>query len=299
MVYIEVPRIQAQADKIDNQLSIVLSQRPNMYAKTKERYKELAISLLSSVEKIAAILEEDSLACIDNKSIEFGQSEIDISDLSDAIKHASSRIDSCTKFISGNSSEVAININKETLRRYGQVLEQASNYNFSYQEATECAYILNKWFKARFSNYNKSNSFKYNIAYIPQWITDIIIMYGKYQSNNDSSSFIEMMLAWCDSLSNDDVKWAVPYEIYQLNKTLEPNNYTMNAVLIGDILMDEMLYLLTESSAPDLVANLDCYPVANKVKASNPALLPIIRTRLAKRDSLAKEYNLNISERRV
>lgn len=298
MTYIEVPRIQAHADKIDSQLSTVLSQKPQMYAKTKERYKDLAISLLSSVEKIASILEEDSLASVDNKTSEFSTNRFDVSDLSNALKHASERIDSCANFVSTDFSIVSNNANKETLRRYGQVLEQASNYNFRYEEANECAYILNRWFKARFSNPSKNSTFRYNLAYIPEWITDIIILYGKYHSNQDTSSFMNMMTSWCDNLSVESVKWAVPYEVHQLSKSRELRNYTMNAVLIGDILMDEMYYLLTETSSPDIVANLECYPVASKVKANNPTLLPIIRTRLAKRETLMKEYSLTISERR-
>lgn len=299
MPYIEVPRILAHADKIDSQLSIVLSQKPQMYNKTKEKYKELAISLLSSVEKIASILEEDSLASVDNEVAEFSGNDVDISDIATALKQTNDKIASYASFVSPNVSSLSTNANKETLRRYGQILEQASNYNFIYAEANECAYILNRWFKARFSNPVKDNSFKYNLSYIPQWITDIIIMYGKYHSNNDTSTFIDIMTSWCDSLSNQSVRWAVPYEVYQLNKSIEPRNYTMDAVLIGDVLMEEVLYLLTESSAPDIVANLECYPVASKVKANNPSLLPIIRTRIVNRDSLSKKYNLTSSERRT
>lgn len=296
MTYIEVPRLQTHADKIDSQLAIVLSQRPQMYNKTKERYKDLAITLLSSVKKIASILEEDSLASVDNESSEFGSSRFDVSDLSKALRDTNARIDAFTNFVSNDLSALSYNANKETLKRYGTILEQAANHRFTCIEANQCASILNRWFKSRFSN--SAKGFKYNIAYIPEWITDIIILYGKYHSNQDIQSFMSMMSDWCDNLSNESCRWAVPYEVYNLNKQVEPANYTMNAVLIGDILMDEVLYQLTESSSPDIVANLECYPVASKVKAGNPNLLPVIRTRLAKREALMKEYNLTTSERR-
>lgn len=136
------------------------------------------------------------------------------------------------------------------------------------------------------------------MAYIPGWITDIIILYGKYHSNQDTQSFMNMMVDWCDKLATQSIRWAVPYEVYNLGKQVEPTDYTMDAVLVGDILMDEMLYQLTDTSSPDIVANLECYPVASKVKAGNPSLLPIIRTRLVKRDALMKEYNLTTTERR-
>lgn len=300
MTYIEVSRIQAHADKINSQLEQVLSNQPQMYSKTKDKYKNLAISLLSSVEKIADILEADSLASVDNKSSEFESSSLDMSELSDAIHTASNKIDSYTSFV---SSEVPIkpistNINKETLHRYGQILEQASTYDFGYEEVNECAYILNKWFKSRFSS-TEDDLFKYNIAYLPTWITNIIILYGRYLKNKDTDSFITMMMDWCANLAIKPNKWAVPYEVHQLSKSAHPGTYTMEAVIIGDVLMDEVLYQLTEYNSPGIVANLESYAVASEVKSKNPALLPIIRTRLAKRDELIQEYNLTKSERRI
>ena len=296
MPHVEVPRLLANADKIGSQLNLVLSEKPQIYSKTRERYKELAISLLSSVEKIASILEADSLAGIDNKTSEFGTCNADVSDLSEAVIDAKNKIDSYTSFVSSSDTPLT-NVNRETLKRYGQVLEQASNHNFRCVEASECAYILNKWFKSRFSN-NKGE-FKYNIAYLPEWITNIIILYGKYHSNDDSIGFVNMMTTWCDDLVKKPSKWAVPYEVHQLSKCSDPSSYTIDAVVIGDILMDEILYQLTDSNSPDIVSNLECYPVASRVKLRNPSLLPIIRTRLAKQDSLLSKYNLTISERRA
>ena len=57
MTHVEVSRIQTHADKINSQLEIVLSEKPQIYSKTKEKYKDLAVSLLSSVEKISNILD--------------------------------------------------------------------------------------------------------------------------------------------------------------------------------------------------------------------------------------------------
>ena len=298
MTHVEVSRIQTHADKINSQLEIVLSEKPQIYSKTKEKYKDLAVSLLSSVEKISNILEVNSLANLDNQDSEFHTSSVDVSDLTAAVQRASAKIDSYASFVAPNVSQIEANANKETIRRYGVVLENATNVSFTCLEASECCYILNKWFKARFSNNSRSSSFKYNIAYLPEWITNIIILYGKYHSLSDTPSFMNMMSEWCDNLDTENTKWAVPYEVHQLSKICDPSSFTMDAVLIGDIIMDEALYNLTETHSPDIVANLDCYPVASKVKLKNASLLPAIRTRLAKRDSLIAEYNLTISERR-
>lgn len=297
MTQIEVPRILANAVRINGQLDIALDEKRKIYAKTRRNYEELAISLLSSVDKIATLLENDSLNSLDDTPQEFHTNSVDVGNLRDAIDKTSEKINSYTSFVSPIVSNVA-NINRDTLKRYGSVLNKASTASFSCIECSECAYILNKWFKTRFSNKGKSSSFKYNISYLPEWITNIIILYGKYHSKGDSDSFMNMMTSWCDSLNDEDCKWAVPYEVHQLTKSFSPDDYTMDAVLIGDILMDEALYELTESNSPGIVANLDCYPVASRVKIRNASLLPIMRSRLAKRDSLLSQYHLTSSERR-
>lgn len=297
MTQIEVPRILANATRISDQLDTALGEKRKMYAKTRRNYEELAISLLSSVDKIATLLENNSLCSLDDTPQEFHTSSVDVNNLRDAIDKTSKKINSYTSFVSPPVSNDA-NINRDTLKRYGSVLNKASTTSFSCIECSECAYILNRWFKARFSNKRKSSSFKYNISYLPEWITNIIILYGKYHSNGDSDAFMNMMTSWCDSLDHEDCKWAVPYEVHQLTKSFCPEDYTMDAVLIGDILMDEALYELTESNSPGIVTNLDCYPVASRVKMRNAGLLPIMRSRLAKRDSLLNQYHLTSSERR-
>lgn len=299
MKYIEVSRIQHHADRLNDLLADVTANQPQLYSKTKHKYKELAISLLHAVDEITSILETDSLASIDQYESEFDNKPAEsIDELHQAIEQVTMSIDNYTNFISTPVDNVSVNINKATLKRYGQVLAEAANYSFKYTEANECAYILNKWFNARFSNFVKDDTFKYNIAYLPDWITNIIIVYGKYHQNNNTSSFIHMMESWCNKLSSQPNKWVVPYEIHQLNTSANPESYTMDSVLIGDELMDEVFYQLTESNSPDLIATFDCYPVASAVKLHNPSLLPEIRTRLAKQNQLADQYNLTTTERR-
>ena len=290
----EIARVQLHADKINRQLDCVLSDNPHLYAKTQHKYKDLAISLLDSVNKITSILEVDSLSQLDDKSAEFDGIDFATDDLAAALDRAHDNIDALTSFVSPDSVN---NINKLTLQRYGSLLEVASSHDFGYVEANDCAYLLNMWFRERFTN-NASSNFKYNVAYLPNWITSIILTYGKYLHNHDISSFSLSMNKWCHSLASSKSVWAVPYEVHAMSKSSTPHDYTVEAVLIGDLLMDDVLYLLTEEHEPDIAANLSCYPVASIVKANNPALLPTIKTRLANRSKLCKAHNLTISERR-
>ena len=93
---------------------------------------------------------------------------------------------------------------------------------------------------------------------------------------------------WIQSVKEST--WAVPYEVYQLEKDASPEDFTMDAVLIGDIIMDEYFYQLTDYYSPNISCPLDCYPVASSVKHHNPNLESIIRTRIANKDELIKQY---------
>lgn len=289
MKYLEIYPLENCADKISKQLDAIIESNPNMYSKTKKRYKKLAIDLLKSVEKITSILEADSLASVDRLEFDPGiESDMNVKDIVDAVTDVNRKVNSLESFIESSTNS----INKATLSQYAKVIESASKHNFHYVEVNECASILYKWFFTRFIS-NKNPRFRYKIDQIPIWICNIIIVYGKYLSHNNTEYCIDMFNRWCDSIvSSDSVIWAVPYEVYQLSRCVCPENYTMEAVIIGDILMDELFYLLTEDYSPGILCNLDCYPVASSVKLNNPSLLPKIRTRLTNREDLIKDCHL-------
>lgn len=295
MPYLEIYPMENCANKIQKQLDEVISARPHMYSKTKRRYQELAISLLQSVEKITDILEADSLASVDSDEFD-NATQLDVKDISDAVQQASNKVNKFQKFVSNPSATNSIN--RDTLARYAEVIEKAHNHSFLIEEANQCMSVIYKWFTNRFTPKVKNPEFRYNIAQIPEWITNIIILYGKYLKQDDVCSFIHMFDEWSNTITRDTSNiWAVPYEVHKLSKTVDPESYTLESVIIGDIMMDEMFYLLTKEHSPGLVCNLDCYPVASVVKLNNPNLLPKIRTRLAKRNQLIEECNLTISER--
>lgn len=298
MPYLEIYPIENSADKIAKQLDAVLEAKPTMYAKTKDRYKKLMYSLLQSVEKISNILEEESLVPASNNSDEFdelsNEDEVGSIELSTAIESVKYQVDSYTHFTSNsNSSADSKMSNRDIIHRFATVISSASFNVFKLKEATECAIVIDMWFQARFTPYIKNPKFRYSINQIPVWITYIIILYGKYQSMNEQDKFVDIFTRFRNDIStNLDNCWAVPYEVYDLMKNVKPDYFTMNAVVIGDILMEEKYHLLTEQYLKGSDVFLDCSPVAAVVKEKNPTLLPKIRTRISKQAELIDECNL-------
>ena len=298
MAYIEIGPIEKNANKISKQLDILLEQKPNMYTKTRERYQKLAHSLLQSVEKISNILEEECLISHEHEFNEFEElsnSEIDVSDISDAIDSIQSQLQSYEQLACSDNVPLPERrcSNKDIISRFAQILFEGSNKAFECEEACKCATILHKWFRTRFTPVVKNPKFRYQISQIPEWIYYIVILFGKYQSDNNIQDFLTMFNNWCEDVENNPSNcWAVPYQVYELSKSIQPESFTLNAVVLFDILMEDLYYLLTESSFSDSKVFLDGSAVANIVRMNNPALLPKIRTRLSNHRKLIDECNL-------
>ena len=293
MPYLEIYPMENCADKISKQLDQVLEVKPNMYAKTKDRYKKLAYSLLQSVEKISNILEDGCLVGDSHNSDEFDElsSSEDRcpAELSQAVDSVKDQIDSYSQFTS-NSSRLS---NKKILSTFAQVLEDASNYPFEYLEVRECAKFVYKWFKTRFIPDVKNLNFRYNIKHLPDWITYMIILYGYYQHLGKTEVLMKMLDRWCSDVQQDDTNtYAIPYEAYNLMRSVKPESFTMNAVVIGDLLMEGKYHLLTDTHFTCSNVCLQYAPVVSVVKSKNPSLLPVIRTRIAKQDQLIQDCNL-------
>lgn len=316
MPYLEIYPIENYADKISKQLDAVLEAKPTMYAKTKGRYKQLACSLLQSVEKISAILEEESLISSDVQD-EFDELlDTQYDEFSDALKSVQDQLSSYTEFTSNTSSSsdlsnnsnkltstsdneshavssmsddagVATMSNKAALSIFAQVIEQGSICSFKCAEASHCARMIWQWFKARFTPEVRNSNFKYNIKQLPVWISAIVLSYGKHHRDNTIGTFVDMFNKWIADITADERNcWALPYEVYQISKSSNKDDFTLDAVVISDILMEELYHQLTQPYIENSPIYLESSLVPSIVKAQNPELLSDIRTRLSKQADL-------------
>lgn len=289
MPYLEIYPLENCANKLANQLDEILAAKPNMYSKTKQRYKELAISLLQSVEKISTILEEDSLANMDHSEFNAHHSLNSlncISDMQEALSAVKARVEATQQFI---GTDVP-NVNKLTIIKYGQVLAEGANHPFKYVEARQCARLIYRWFQARFGS--RFSSFKYNIANVPSWITSIILCFGKYHSINQLNTLHELFDEWIQAVEGGQNNWALPYCVYTIEKHHDTRDLTINAALICDILMDEVYYKLTDYYSPEIVCPMSSFPVADAIRQHDPSKLPELRARLHDSDQFREKYQL-------
>jgi hypothetical protein len=89
---------------------------------------------------------------------------------------------------------------------------------------------------------------------------------------------------WCQKLETESVRYAIPYEIFKIDKSKDINEYTLEAVLISDILFSECLYRLTKQELPNSQIVLDALAVSDFVRNKNKSLASEIRTRFSKPD---------------
>lgn len=289
MANLEIYPIEKYVEKIEKHLDEVADSKRNMYSKTKKRYHRLAVILLKCVNKIIKILETDSLSNVDDNV------DIDVTEISYALDDTNSAMNNLESFVPKKDKlekETITNINKYTFAKYREIIEKSTQISYPYKEVTQCAEMIDIWFKNRFLS--GSRNFRYKIDQLPEWIFSMILLYGKHVKHQTQDRLVDNVVNWSVNAKEDSSnKYAVPYEVYEIQNSTNSSDFTLEAVLIGDILMDSIYYKLNSTNCPELICNIDGYPVASIVKSKtvDADLLSELRTRIAYRDELCRECN--------
>lgn len=262
------------AEKVLRLVSDVVEHRPQVqYAKTKQRYQDIVTNLMQAVNKMLPLVEE-GLLIPDETSDEFNELS---RNLIDKINETAQN----TQPADLKAVIQPINTGKDNIFvLFDSVFADAAEMEFGYEEVDMCAKSLYRWFHARFIDHPGV----YKATELSNWVRNFILAFGKASHNNtlyQLQSHIEM---WCQKLESETVKYAVPYEIYKMSKQKDIDGYTLEAVLISDILFSECLYRLTKQELPNSQIFLDGLAVADFVRNKNKSLATEIRTRFSKPD---------------
>lgn len=262
------------AEKVLRLADDVVENRPQIqYAKTKQRYQDIVINLMRAVNKMLPLVEE-GLLIPDETSDEFNELSRNMID----------RINETTQNVPSADLKAVIqpthNGKDNIFVLFDSVFSDAAEMKFGYEEVDMCAQSLYRWFHARFIEHPGV----YKTTELSNWVRNFIIAFGKASRDNTLYGLQTHIETWCQKLETETVKYAVPYEIYKIDKHKDINEYTLEAVLISDILFSECFYRLTKQELPNSQIVLDGLAVADFVRNKNKSLAPDIRTRFSKPD---------------
>lgn len=281
--YLEIYPSEVAAKKISKHLDSMIKIKPRVYRKTLMRYKKLAYVLLDCVTKIIKMIQSEML--LSSNSAEFQElvSDFDIEEI-DELRDS---VDSLGNLVEKKSSPESRKLAGDTIKLYKAVFHQAAQHDFGYFEVNDCAKLLDYWISHRFSGFN--TNFKYQIRQLPVWATFIVIAYGKYRSVGQATQFITDFKSWCDEL-DDDVSncWALPYNVFNMTKIIDPSNFTVDAMIIYDLLIEGSLYTLVDTKIP-----MDPAYVAKSVKEYRPDKSYEVRMRFTKQTELIESLCLH------
>ena len=283
--YGSIYSMELAAKKIEAGLSEVLSTNPRMYGKTLKRYENLAHVLISCVDKIAKIAQIDALSPKSNDEFnELAEAAGFDLNLDSALEGVQQGLKEAKAFASpADSTSEKVYID---LKAVDSVFREMSRTDFGWNEVNHCAKLLYTWFHERFIQY----PCKCKISCLGLWVHTFIIQFGNFCSKDARQSFEDSMLSWCDRLSKINMNYVHPYFIHQTLKSKEPSDFTLQAVLINDILYEICLYKLS-----DQFSIFDNREVSRIVKDKNPALTPKINLRFARRSQLIENVGFTES----
>lgn len=266
----------------------VSSNESKLYTKSRDRLREIADNCNQVVALISDILQEEILK---DDSDEFGESSSTISDVLDDMEYQITKVQDFTRGsaesqrsetsallqaseTTASQTALSINLRRKVFANYTECLAQlpaASKSGPIY--AQRCASLLWTWFETRFHKTITGSTFKYSMRKFPEWVQGVVVMYGKAIHDNSVASFEFEFQNWIDSLATTDAKnkYVVPYPVYQFCKNHSPQDMTLDAVVLWDILLDKGLDKLCTDNKQDLY--LDQYSIYNLCNSLNPVLL--------------------------
>lgn len=284
------------ANKIQRHLQDLLNTRPRVYRRTLTRYIDLAYILLDCIDKILKFLTSELLSASSDKEFDelttSAEDNADIMEIREKLQNTTNLLDSYSQLGKrSNSSEENDKScsNAETIKIYGNTFSQGAMINTGYKEVNQCADLINYWYITRIQ-YMTIRHRAYQNLQIPNWIGFIVLMYGKAHANGTQDQFVDWFKSWCDNANNDfSNKYAVPKELTLLRKHLYPNDLTLDALIIYDILLDKCYSDLTSL---DLTAKLDANFIVTLIKEHLPEYKTIIQTRFSKQMEYIEQINL-------
>lgn len=274
--YLEIYPSEVAAKKINKHLDKMAEVKPRVYRKTLLRYKKLAYLLLECVTKIVRMLQSEMLLSSGDSEFQELATDFDI----EQIDELRDTVDSLGNLVDKQDTKETKKLVGETLALYRSVFSQAAGHDFGYYEVNECAELLNYWIIKRFSGANPN--FKYQIKQLPVWATFVVIAYGKAHATGTQIPFAADFKSWCDSLDGDFGNcWALPISIFNMTKVLDPANFTLDAMVIYDILIEGCLYKLLEIRVP-----IETGYISKLVKEYRPEYAHDVRTRFTRQQEL-------------
>lgn len=232
--YIESAQVEKLVNRVKEVIVEASENNPNMYNKTKIKYREMASSLLDCVNLIADMLEEDLL---DNSSDyvvdEFDELAVSAEEVennkkkTEEIKNKMKEIENKIDKVDEETPVIKKDPkNKSTIAKVGKVLSELDTKKYENYETQECAKYITMWWKARFNPDIKNPNFRYQMSSIPEWIDSIVIAYGKYYHDNKMHDFDKQFKGWVKSAEKDMTNiYSTPYFIHELYISNNPNNF--------------------------------------------------------------------------
>lgn len=251
------------------------SERPRMYSKSKKRLKELAEICKEVISTISVILEDEMLSV--ESEDEFESSNIDMKATLDTMESQLSQLRQFihiedNDLVSTSGKELTVSIRKRAFNAYRDCLYNLQQQSSPYVESKECSELLWSWYNMRFISNSPSSTFRYNIRRFPNWLRDIVILFGYHHEEGDLDSFISGFYNWISELkSAKSHNFAVPFEVYQFNKSPDKNKMTLSGVVLWDVLCDTGLNSICTDLSSDLYPSDDS--VYNLVGDYNPDIL--------------------------
>ena len=252
---VDIYSARKQVDKVLQYINNISEEDvQRMYKPSRDRLQDLAVCCNTISDTISELLQnnirvEDNASdmALVNKGIGLELQSIDDKGYDLAV---ASRVDGSSKSkvtpskldvsrSEQSKSKISVGNRRTIMKSYRDTLEALAKQQVDNIYVRRCAYMLWQWFETRFYKSKSIGSeFRYNIRRIGTWIQDFVVVFAYHVVHNDLVEFESSFQSWCELIQSQSCKYAIPYEVYRVDSQPDPEDYTLCAVVLWDLLVE-------------------------------------------------------------
>lgn len=241
----DVYTARSQLEKILKYIEDLTAAQPRMYAKSKDRWKDIADLSGKIIHAISVLIQEEM---IDSDSSTFETAGIDVNKFIDSIEReiaALRQFSGGTGTVASDSIKLTTADCKTILRVYRDAVLKAKASTSEYPMLHEWVTIIADWIQVRFYECGHLPGFSYNAANFSKWLLGFVLAFGYSVWMGTYPSMLHSVAQWLDEVRDHSNNYPVPKCVSDFVDTEIKQFYTLESAVAWDVLYDAGLDMIS------------------------------------------------------
>lgn len=261
----DVYTARSQLEKILKYVEDLAATSPRMYAKSRERWRDIADLSTQLVHGISTLIQEE---IIEDGSVGFESTGLNLDRIITSIEK---ELTTLKQFSHSPQPRPSVKLApadcKKMLVTYHDALQKCAGGTYP-EGLKHWAELMAKWLDTRFYVRGHEDEFKYNIVNFPSWIAAFVLAFGYAWEHRQFKALSTKTGEWINEVNEGRNNYPIPKSVVSFVNSEQPTHYTLTAAVVWDMLYDaglsDVMLGLSDLPTSCLVQSDTIYNLCNK-----------------------------------